>query len=120
MNADRWAAAALLTLSAVVTLWLLAAWVHDLMERRLSRARLSPEVGDTPVSTVSYDHGSREVLIDRRGQTLALTLDEAWDVHDMLHREPLCRACEAPTEPGESSCRQHLPAGHIASSWGDD
>ena len=33
MNADRWAAAALLTLSAVVTLWLLAAWVHDLMER---------------------------------------------------------------------------------------
>lgn len=31
MNPDRWAAAALLTLSAVVTtLWLLAAWVHDL------------------------------------------------------------------------------------------
>ena len=30
MNPDRWAAAALLALSAVVTLWLLAAWVHDL------------------------------------------------------------------------------------------
>lgn len=32
----------------------------------------------------------------------------------------LCRACESPTEPGEASCRQHLPAGHVASSWGDD
>ena len=72
------------------------------------------------MSTVSYDHASREVLIDRRGQTLALTLDEAWDVHDLISCEPLCRACEAPTEPGEASCRQHLPAGHVASSWGDD
>ena len=72
------------------------------------------------MSTVSYDHASREILIDRRGQTLALTLEEAWDVFYMLRSELLCRACEAPTEPGEASCRQHLPAGHVASSWGDD
>ena len=73
-------------------------------------------------AAVSYDHASREVLIDRRGQTLALTLEEAWNVHDLLvlRSELLCRACEAPAEPGEASCRQHLPAGHVASSWGDD
>lgn len=72
------------------------------------------------MSAVSYDHASREILIDRRGQTLALTLEEAWGVHNLLLCALLCRACEAPTEPGEASCRQHLPAGHVASSWGDD
>lgn len=72
------------------------------------------------MSTVSYDHGSREVLIDRPGQTLALTLEEAWGVFDLLSCEQLCQAREALAEPGEVSCRQHLPAGHVASSWGDD
>jgi len=72
------------------------------------------------MSNVTYDHGSREVLVDRPGQTLALTLEEAWGVHDLLLVAFLCRACEAPAEPGEVSCRQHLPAGHIASARGEE
>ena len=63
--------------------------------------------------SLTYDHASRELLVDRRGHTLALTVEEADTIACWSATVTRC-PCGDPAETGERSCRAHLPAGHVA------
>lgn len=65
------------------------------------------------MSNVTYDHGSREVLVDRPGQTLALTLDEAWGVRDHDGPDYCSDACRD-TAAQEWDERAHAARGWVA------